>query len=198
MFTPSSKKKSCMCVCSMGGWGGDGSPCAKATESGLNILRPLSLKVCQRVHGGRRPSKSTIMGFNAFHLRREKGLWLHVLRGVASTMYQFMAIRGIIKLLPRWRLGPRSEMPKPSINRHDSRSPVARVKCWIVCFCKPRVVKSVHYIRAASTFRQSRSDYIYTSWLFCQVEEGMLVMWQLGLTVDLNKKALFRRPFQHL
>ena len=153
--------------------------------------------MCQRVHGGRRPSKSTIMGFNAFHLRREKGLWLHVLRGVASTMYQFMAIRGIIKLLPRWRLGPRSEMPKPSIKRHDSRSPVARVKCWIVCFCKPRVVKSVHYIRAASTFRQPRSDYIYTSWLFCQVEEGMLVIWQLGQTADLNKSALFRTPFQH-
>lgn len=49
-----------------------GGGVAKATESGLNTLRPLSLKVCQRVHGGRRPSKSIIMGFNAFHLRRER------------------------------------------------------------------------------------------------------------------------------
>lgn len=60
---------------------GDGdTSSAKATESGLNTLRPLSLKVCQRVHGGGRPSKSTIMAFNAFHLRREKRLRLHVLR----------------------------------------------------------------------------------------------------------------------
>lgn len=43
------------------------------------------------------------MGFNAFHLQREKGLWLHVLCGVGSTMYQFMTIRGVIKLAVRWR-----------------------------------------------------------------------------------------------
>lgn len=104
MFTLSSKKKSCMCV----RWG-DGNPGAKATESGLNTLRPLSLKVCQRVHGGRRPSKNTIMGFNAFHLRRENGLWLHVLHGVGSTMYQFMAIRGVIKLLPGWGLEQKAQ-----------------------------------------------------------------------------------------
>lgn len=46
---------------------------AKATDSGLNILWSLALKVCQRVHARRRPSKNTIMGFNAFHLWREKG-----------------------------------------------------------------------------------------------------------------------------
>lgn len=70
------KKSLHVCLCAMGD--GDTSS-AKATESGLNTLRPLSLKVCQRVHGGGRPSKSTIMAFNAFHLRREKRLRLHVL-----------------------------------------------------------------------------------------------------------------------
>lgn len=55
-----------------GGKGGGGSYGAKATESGLNTSRTLSLKVCQRVHGGRRPSKNTIMGFDAFHLGRER------------------------------------------------------------------------------------------------------------------------------
>lgn len=67
-----------MCVCVR--WGDGDTSSAKATESGLNTLGPLSLKVCQRVHGGGRPSKSTIMAFNAFHLRGEKRLRLHVLR----------------------------------------------------------------------------------------------------------------------
>ena len=91
--------------------GGDGS--AKASESGLNTLRPLSLKVCQRVHSGRRPSKSTIMGFNAFHLWRGKGLRVHVLRG--STMYKVMAITRHHKSAKEVK----SEMPKPSIKGRD-------------------------------------------------------------------------------
>ena len=60
------KRAVCVCVCN----GGMGAPVPKPLWIRPEYIRPLSLKVCQRVHGGRRPSKSTIMGFNAFHLRK--------------------------------------------------------------------------------------------------------------------------------
>lgn len=38
------------------------------------------------------------MGFNSFHLQMERGLWLHVLRGAGSVIFQFTAIRGSPKV----------------------------------------------------------------------------------------------------